>query len=558
MADEINGITRICEGKATYTSSGKTDLHATEGNLTTCAATTNNVHSGEGGINHLDYEPLHPHDTMDTTVDITLNLFFDGTNNNRSNTKAREEKKDSYKANAFENGKTIDDNSYDNGYTNVVHGFDATIATLPKQAVVYIEGIGTRNEGEDEITFGKGLATGKTGYNVKVEKGCDEAAKEVKAKKDQAGAKQINVLTVNLFGFSRGAATARYFLHLATQRLTFLTDKSILSPTAVSKPITKRQDIFEKHGYFSYCLDKYQAIPNKIVFNFVGLYDTVSSYGAYHGENVEVLGLNSIKKAEMTFQIAADDEFRENFDLTNINSAGLKGLEITLPGVHSDIGGSYRNYTEGIDPEKRTHYTANYRHNSNEPETYYHNEALAIKKMLVEEGWYTKDQLWIEVKKTIGVWYKLKLVGERNLLNTYDRIALTYMTHLTKKNGVKMDGPKVSKMTEISDTFIINVHNQLKTYINQCFYSRTEYINKANNNPDLEAKLTKKYLENAKHLTTLRDENISLSDLRDLRNRFLHWSVNNDKFGLGPRTNMLGYAGDLKKQSLRKREIQDG
>ena len=60
--------------------------------------------------------------------------------------------------------------------------------------------------------------------------------------------------------------------------------------------------------------------------------------------------------------VPVDDEFRENFDLTNIDSAGFKGLEITLPGVHSDIGGSYRNYTEGIDPEKRTHYTANYRH----------------------------------------------------------------------------------------------------------------------------------------------------------------------------------------------------
>ena len=49
-----------------------------------------------------------------------------------------------------------------------------------------------------------------------------------------------------------------------------------------------------------------------------------------------------------------------------------------------------------------------------------------------------------------------------------------------------------------------------------------------------------------------------LSDLRGLRNRFLHWSVNNDKFGLESRTNMLGYAPDLEKQSLRKREIQDG
>ena len=34
--------------------------------------------------------------------------------------------------------------------------------------------------------------------------------------------------------------------------------------------------------------------------------------------------------------------------------------------------------------------------------------------------------------------------------------------------------------------------------------------------------------------------------------------VNNDKTGLGYKTNSTCYAGDLKKQSLRKREIQDG
>ena len=42
-------------------------------------------------------------------------------------------------------------------------------------------------------------------------------------------------------------------------------------------------------------------------------------------------------------QLASADEHRENFSLTNINSslrAGV-GVELRLPGVHSDIGGSY-------------------------------------------------------------------------------------------------------------------------------------------------------------------------------------------------------------------------
>jgi hypothetical protein len=558
MADKGGGITRICEGKMSFTSNGVTDLHATAGNFTTSSSSTNNTHGGDGGVVFQDYEPLHPDNTLDTSVDLTLNLYFDGTNNNKFNVKAREDKNANYKKHAFTwlSGKSEEDSSYDNGYTNIVHGYESTLKTGSKQAVVYIDGIGTRNEGADEGVFGKGLATGNTGYNVKVQKGCEDAAKAVSDKLKPFKGKTFNVLTVNLFGFSRGAATARYFLHLATKPANIV-GKKIASPSKDLIKIDKTEDIFNKHGYFGYCLFEKGAAPLKIIFNFVGLYDTVSSFGADHRDDVTELGLNSISKANMIFQIAADDEFRENFDLTNIRSAGLKGLEITFPGVHSDIGGSYRNYTKELGPEIRRHYTTHFRKSySNPKETPSHKKALAIKKTLIDEGWYTDEQLKIVETLNYEDSYKLTLMGSRELYNTYDKISLARMMDMSKDSKILLDDAVVKKLTAINDSFIKNIDNQLKIYCKKCTDLRNNYISQATNDKAAVGKITTQYLD---ELTKVSHKSyVGVDSLKKLRNKYLHWSVNNDKTGLGPRTNMIGIAPDLKKQELRKREIQNG
>ena len=75
--------------------------------------------------------------------------------------------------------------------------------------------------------------------------------------------------------------------------------------------------------------------------NFVGLYDTVSTYGLFADNDVADLSLHAVNKAYQTIHLSADDEYRKNFALTNINSAGFKGISLSLPGVHCDIGGAY-------------------------------------------------------------------------------------------------------------------------------------------------------------------------------------------------------------------------
>ncbi len=76
--------------------------------------------------------------------------------------------------------------------------------------------------------------------------------------------------------------------------------------------------------------------------SFAGLYDTVSSFGRSFKDDVAQLHLDSIAKAERVVHLTAANEHRKNFALTNVKSAGGKAVEIFLPGVHSDVGGSYR------------------------------------------------------------------------------------------------------------------------------------------------------------------------------------------------------------------------
>lgn len=68
----------------------------------------------------------------------------------------------------------------------------------------------------------------------------------------------------------------------------------------------------------------------------------VSAFGKskYHDENVRDYGLYATKQAEEVFHICAMDEVRSNFALVDIeDSLRSNGLELFLPGCHTDIGG---------------------------------------------------------------------------------------------------------------------------------------------------------------------------------------------------------------------------
>ena len=126
----------------------------------------------------------------------------------------------------------------------------------------------------------------------------------------------IHIVMFDVYGFSRGAATARMF---------------------VNRVIKERNK--ELLTYYGLDLTEYT-----VMVRFVGLFDTVSSIGTNHTNDVEgdKQGL-AFAKGKITSKIVhlvAGHEFRQKFSVTSIQQAVARGygLEVVLPGNHTDIG----------------------------------------------------------------------------------------------------------------------------------------------------------------------------------------------------------------------------
>ena len=129
-----------------------------------------------------------------------------------------------------------------------------------RQVSQYIEGPGTEEfsdeaqangiadelNGRDDL-FGNGFGAGPTSIRIKVDRGISRLQEKIPqalSEKEQ----YIQKIQVDVFGFSRGAAAARYFI----SRRDFLYGPWQGQPTGQARP--------------------------EVVINFVGLYDTVSSF----------------------------------------------------------------------------------------------------------------------------------------------------------------------------------------------------------------------------------------------------------------------------------------
>ncbi|MFC3757303.1 phospholipase effector Tle1 domain-containing protein [Chryseobacterium tructae] len=335
---------------------------------------------------------------------VVFNMFFDGTMNNMTNTTERIGKTDVY--NRKSNKK---DDSYTNFYSNVALLYMNNDVKENEDIIkIYTEGIGTEDKKMDQTFPGGALGTGiaiyMRGIKDKVQRGIQQM-KDFADKKYFDKGVSIGKVTINVFGFSRGAAAARYFLSQDSLIMIKLNLKSF-------------QDI---------------------TFNFIGLFDTVASYGILHLNDVIELQLKLKNRAKKIVQLAAADEYRNNFKLTNIDSsvkAGV-GYQLTMPGVHSDIGGGYSEVSD----EKR--YLGEYM-------VYGDNDITAkkelekIKKRYIEEGWYQPEQFMItkELKTNFSKLYNLSyshlytLYGVRKgLSNSYQYIPFAIMKTFCEKHG---------------------------------------------------------------------------------------------------------------------------
>ena len=296
------------------------------------------------------------------------------------------------------------DGSYTNGKTNInrlynlYNGDDVkTKKDVPASTrfKVYASGSGTYDvfEKEDyksDSTFGLGLGLGETGVKAHIIYTCFKMATQLR----EASIFNINELILDTFGFSRGAASARHFVCSIIDKYeltkedkkrkytldtrdkkdifsvffeqedglyTVLGNKEYFNPLRVDvKDITVKKGNTRTKVKNPFYNKEYINIEN-ISFRFVGIYDTVTHYGAIQSNDYKDLnidfakGANS-KKLGHIAHIMADDEYRYNFDAYSIFELSYKDVynsneegnfeEFIIPGAHADVGGGYNEKDE--------------------------------------------------------------------------------------------------------------------------------------------------------------------------------------------------------------------
>ncbi|MDH5354097.1 MAG: DUF2235 domain-containing protein [Gammaproteobacteria bacterium] len=336
-------------------------------------------------------------------VKVRISLFFDGTLNNRINIDQRIEDEKNPGSNAIYQKYKGGDNSYEGDYTNIAkmerYIDDATGYQVSLSS--YTEGPGTDDRKADALR-GYAFGTGKTGITKKVEKGIEDAVDQIEQKIKKGTV--IEILTADVFGFSRGAAGARNCIY------------EVLSTG--KNPIKTR---IEEKGYEI----------EKVEVCFAGLYDTVASHGIIYSNDTSDLNLTAINQAKKVIQLAAAEEHRKKFNLTSIESAGYKGRQYFLPGVHSDIGGGYRAPASGKPSEKNMGIYWSLSQQSAEQE----------KKRLIESGWYNEGEIKIVHTPSIDPSgfdeYTVEVTREK-ISNEYSRIPLHVMARFAGESGISL------------------------------------------------------------------------------------------------------------------------
>ena len=391
-----------------------------------------------------------------TYIDVVIGVFFDGTYNNKFNIAYGKDKSHATEVKEWQEEETH--GSYTSDYTNIKHLWETYSRNLSKYVdKVYIEGVGTYKPEENGLSSGKddsgwSGATGRDGFsNTGIDAKIKRAQTLIKASIDAMVSKKsdsrIKSLTLDISGFSRGATAARSFIYNTW---------NLYSRENPEKYIDSNSTI---------PLFYFFGIQYRIQINvrFLGLFDTVSSYGLNHKNDVDFLRLKiPTGFVSKTVHLVAADEYRTYFSLTNIASAGKKGTEIILPGAHSDIGGGYSKeeheflymgempsgYELTYRPVFRGYMTFERLHNDKWINDYLYN--------------YASDQYG---RRNHSKAYKSP-PPFRRVRNDYARIPLKIMYNLAKNQIPLFNQRLIMKKTTLTDPKLIELGQKLETMAN--------------------------------------------------------------------------------------------
>jgi hypothetical protein len=378
-------------------------------------------------------------------VTVEAGVFFDGTGNSRDNTGAFERKVDecltaqaagaiSEEACSAEISQLME-GSYLNAATNVAklrdlyQPFSTDTLTVENHRIrVYVSGVGTKSGKEDDA-WAMGTGMGERGILAKIKSGCQNLAEEMY----QSAGTQIDNLILDVFGFSRGAATARHFVNEVRDGADAALGQS-----------------FQEQGI---------AWPKNVTIRFLGLFDTVAAVvdilsgdlSAHNANNGEVRVDITADAVQRAVHLTARDEWRYNFSLSSLR--GLGGSlpdyfdEWVLPGAHSDIGGGYpENFHEHIQVVQPRKFLG--RHPE---ESYEYARVLMERRQLIDQGWLglnnpkatlTVEEAYRRRLKEGEVELQFRLWLDRRVQADYSRVALRQMYRLAKDAGVPLNAVK--------------------------------------------------------------------------------------------------------------------
>ena len=390
-------------------------------------------------------------------VRVEAGFFFDGTGNNRGNTRAYQQELDKcLTANAAgaiseeecsNELSQVMEGSYLNAETNISKletlYFKDTIeqdGTPTHRLSVYVSGVGTKfGEPDDGSSMGFGL--GEQGILRKIEEGAADFVLQL----TRSVYEPIDELVLDVFGFSRGAATARHFV----SREVYDTTGSLHGEY---KGALVRA--FEREGV---------PWPKNVAVRFLGLFDTVAGvadvgnldFSAHDGKTGRINVNVKPEHVQRAVQLVARDERRHNFSLNSLRSesGNLPGNfgEWVLPGAHSDIGGGYpERFHERIEVRPPLVITGKDRRN---PEASFEFSRMLQERALIKaEGWIGPHNplatLEIEQKRLPMLPTQPSLSGnnvalhlwlDREVRGEYSRIPLYLIHKLAVDAGVPFD-----------------------------------------------------------------------------------------------------------------------
>ncbi|MDH6253881.1 hypothetical protein M2347_003608 [Chryseobacterium sp. H1D6B] len=511
------------------------------------------------------------------SVNFTFGIFLDGTLNNMYNTEIRKEAegkkqsqmtpvlagvdaKESYK----DHGDPKDmESSYENDLSNPAILFKNYTADFKSVFKVYTEGIGTNTSPaeqgkaltkddykKDDVMQGPAFGIGSAGIKDKVRKAITDAEKYI-AKNITPETDMVGTITFDVFGFSRGAAAARYFVHVITQDAykpsvtyskagVYVKDKFGYSIS--DSYAAKTMPAF---GYLGQLLTEAGCMDEKtkVVVRFVGIYDTVPHHGLFQWNDIKDLSLDEVNKADYVVHITAGDEHRANFSLVDISSvvktspdSGKKGgIELAFPGVHCDVGGAYE---EGRpDNPKRIDATV------------FDSSLDSLRTELIKQGWFHEEELIIVkdsfFRPTIN---NFRLEGKRaKISNQYSYIPLHVMVDFCKKKTVPIDKGQLINLYKFTNNwisgntaFLENIKQRLNDYSFNggkpfTFIEAETYVEPpivyASNSPNAQQYAyarEQRQLEGQARMNAEAEKKNEF--IKFLRNHYLHW---NSSYGQG-------------------------